>query len=371
VRLVSFERSAGRRGEGTSRRRADEPEAWGGDATLGFDPMEKGRPGARRLGALVAAGPAADHVVDLNRALAMKLALDDVGAPEACADSRLPADALAFLRHGDQALAAAREALAFVDEVLERYDPPDLSRAGVLEPRGAARLCAPVPRPGKILAVARNYPAHAAESRGAPPSEPVLFLKAGSAVIGPGDDIPLPAVSREVDYEGELAVVIGRYARELGEADALDCVAGYTAANDVSARDWQGVRGQHFIGKSCDGFAPLGPVLVTRDEIEDVQSLTLETRLSGEVVQAALTKEMTFPVARLVAFASRLMTLEPGDVLLTGTPAGVGRSRRPPRYLREGDVVEVTLERIGTLRNHVVGPRTPGRRSPGWNAAGG
>jgi len=353
VRLTSFERAAGRR--------RDEPEAWVGDATLAFDPIEAGRPGARRLGALPAFGPAAEHVVDLNRALAMKLALDDVGAPEASADSRLPADALAFLRRGDDALAAAREALAFVDEVLRRYDPPDLARAGVLEPRGAVRLCAPVPRPGKIVAVARNYPDHAAESGGDAPTEPVLFLKASSAVVGPGDDIPLPAASREVDYEGELAAVIGCFTRDVDEADALACVAGYTAANDVSARDFQGVRGQHFIGKSCDGFAPLGPVLVTRDEIDDVQGLALETRLSGEVVQSALTKEMTFPVARLVSFASRLMTLEPGDVILTGTPAGVGRSRRPPRFLREGDVVEVTLERIGTLRNHVVAPRNPSR----------
>ena len=185
----------------------------------------------------------------------------------------------------------------------------------------------------------------------------MLFLKAPSAVVGPGDEILLPEASREVDYEGELAVVIGAAAREVAEADALDVVAGYTAANDVSARDWQGVRGQHFIGKSCDTFAPLGPVLVTRDEIDDVQDLGLETTLSGETVQSARTKEMTFPVARLVAFASHLMTLEPGDVLLTGTPAGVGRSRRPPRFLRDGDVVEVTLERIGTLRNHVRAAR--------------
>lgn len=361
---MSFERAAAAPAGRASRRLGDEPEAWGGDAALGFDPMETGRPGARRLGALSGQGPLADHVVDLNRALAMKLALDDVGAPEASADSRLPADALAFLRRGDDALAAAREALAFVDEVLHRYDPPDLARAGVLEPRTAVRLCAPVPRPGKIVAIARNYPAHARESGDEPPTEPVLFLKASSAVIGPGDEIPLPAVSREVDYEGELAAVIGHVAREVDEADALACVAGYTAANDVSARDWQSVRGQHFIGKSCDGFAPLGPVLVTRDEINDVQSLALETRLSGEVVQSAVTKEMTFPVSRIVAFASRLMTLEPGDVILTGTPAGVGRSQHPPRFLREGDVVEVTIERIGTLRNHVVAPRRPSPRRP-------
>jgi len=348
MRLVTFERG----GRGRTHGEGD-PAAWSGDA-LGFDPLEAGPPGARRLGACPSDGPCAGHVVDLNRALVMKLALDDHGAPEAEADALLPSDLRAFLARGGDALAAAREALDFVAEVLGRYDPPDLSRASVLAPTASVRLCAPVPRPGKIVAVARNYPAHAAESQDRPPSEPVLFLKAPSAVIGPGDDVVLPRASREVDYEGELAVVMGRAAREVSEADALDFVAGYTAANDVTARDWQNVRGQHFIGKSCDTFAPLGPVLVTRDEIADVQDLGIETILSGEVVQSARTKEMSFPVARLVAFASRLMTLEPGDVLLTGTPAGVGRSRRPPRFLREGDVVEVRIERIGSLRNHVV-----------------
>jgi len=350
VKLVCFERRAHRTGRGTERG------AWGGDAALGFDPVESGRPGARRLGVVVAEGPAAGHVVDLNRALAMKLALDDVGAPEAYADSLLPSDTVRFLRRGDDALAAADQALTFVADVLQRYDPPDLQHAGVLEPSTEVRVCAPVTRPGKIVAVARNYPSHSLESGGPAPTEPVLFLKAASAIAGPGDEIALPRASRDVDYEGELAAVIGRTAHEVGDDEALDFVAGYTVANDVSARDFQGVRGQHFIGKSCDGFAPLGPVLVTRDEIDDVQDLGLETRLSGEIVQAARTKEMTFPVARLVAFASRLMTLEPGDVLLTGTPAGVGRHRQPPRFLREGDVVEVTIERIGTLRNHVVGP---------------
>lgn len=348
VRLVTFER-----GE----RRAGDPSGQTAEAALGFDALEAGRPGARRLGACPDAGPCAGHVVDLNRALAMKLAQDDHGAPEAEADSMIPADVLGFLRRGDDAFVAAREALAFVDDALHRYDPPDLARAGVLESPRNVRLCAPVPRPGKIVAVARNYAAHAAEAGSEPPSEPVLFLKAPSAVVGPDDEIVLPHASREVDYEGELAVVIGARLRNVDESHALAGVAGYTAANDVSARDYQGVRGQHFIGKSCDSFAPLGPVLVTPAELPDPQALSLGTRLSGESVQSASTKEMIFPVARLIAFASRLMTLEPGDVLLTGTPAGVGRSRTPPRYLREGDVVEVSIERIGTLRNHVVRQR--------------
>jgi 2-keto-4-pentenoate hydratase/2-oxohepta-3-ene-1,7-dioic acid hydratase in catechol pathway len=216
------------------------------------------------------------------------------------------------------------------------------------------RLGAPVPKPGKIVAVARNYAAHAAERGAETPEEPVLFVKASSAVIGPGEDILLPAASERVDYEGELAVVIGRIAREVPVESALDYVAGYTVANDVTARDFQNTRGQRFLGKSCDTFAPMGPVLVTRDEIDDPQKLRLETRLDGEVVQSASTGEMVFTVAEVIAFATRLMTLHPGDVLLTGTPSGVGAAAEPPRFLRDGDVVDVEIEGIGRLRNHVA-----------------
>ena len=313
----------------------------------------RARPGCLRLGALLPLGPQAGDVVDLNRALAVRLALDDVGAPEAAADALLPSEPLAFLRRFEGSIAEARRALDFVLESLGRWDAPDLARAEVVLPRRQVRLAAPVPRPGKILAVARNYGAHAAERGAAAPEEPVLFLKASSAVIGPEDDVVLPRASEAVDYEGELALVIGRRARHLPAERALDCVAGYTVANDVSARDFQNVRGQHFVGKSCDTFAPLGPALVTADEIPDPQDLALHTRVSGELMQSARTKEMIFPLAAILAFASRLMTLEPGDVVLTGTPAGVGAGRRPPRWLREGDVVEVEIERLGRLRNRV------------------
>ncbi len=328
-----------------------------GSAALGMESLESVWPGSRRLGAVLPPGPHAGDIVDLNRALAIKLAFDDAGAPEAEADSLLPPTALEFLRCFDRALEAAHTALEWVLEALGRYDGPDLLRAGVVEPRRRVGLCAPVPRPGKIVAVARNYPAHASESGAAPGEEPILFLKAPSAVIGPDDEIVIPAAVEQADYEGELAVVIGRRARGVSASEALAYVAGFTAANDVSARDFQNVRGQHFAGKSCDTFAPLGPVLVTADEIPDPQDLGLRTVLSGEVVQSARTKEMTFSVAQIIAFASSLMTLEPGDVILTGTPAGVGAARKPPRFLREGDVVDVEVERIGRLRNYVRGQR--------------
>jgi 2-keto-4-pentenoate hydratase/2-oxohepta-3-ene-1,7-dioic acid hydratase in catechol pathway len=347
MQLVSFERRE-------SESAVDRPDVAQRSATLGFESLGATRPGTRRLGAVLLAGPHAGSIVDLNRGLAIRLAGEDVGAPETEADSLLPSDMHAFLRRGPAALATARAALEFVADAVERYDAPDLLRAGVVEPRRRVRLSAPVPHPRKIVAVARNYPAHVRE-RGdaAPPSEPVLFLKAPSAVIGPDDEILIPAATARVDWEGELAVVIGSPARGVSAQDALACVAGYTVANDVSARDFQGERGQHFIGKSCDSFAPLGPALITADEIPDPQDLGIRTLVSGELMQAARTKEMLFGIAEIIAFVSRLMTLEPGDVLLTGTPAGVGASRTPPRWLRDGDVVEVEIERVGRLRNYV------------------
>jgi acylpyruvate hydrolase len=352
MHLVTFERHSP--GDDP---RSGEVEHSMGDLGLGFEAFEFTTPGAHRLGALIQLGPHAGAVVDLNRALAIKLADKDVGAPEAEADSLLPSDMLEFLRDGARALEAARDAFAFAVDAVERYDAPDLERAGVVEPRRSVRLCAPVPRPGKIIGVARNYPIHAAE-RGdeAPPGEPVLFLKAPTAVIGPEDDIVLPPASSEVDYEGELAVVIGRRARDLPPEEALEYVAGYCVANDVSARDFQEKRGQCFIGKSCDTFAPLGPTLVTADEVPDPQALAIRTVVSGEVLQSGHTKEMIFPIPELLAFASRLMTLEPGDVVLTGTPAGVGASRTPPRWLRDGDIVEVAIETLGRLHNHTKRP---------------
>jgi 2-keto-4-pentenoate hydratase/2-oxohepta-3-ene-1,7-dioic acid hydratase in catechol pathway len=314
--------------------------------------------GARRLGALIPAGPDAGSIVDLSRALAVKLALEDAGAPEAEAESLIPADPIAFLAHGPSALAAARGALEFVRDALERYDAPDLRAAGIVLQRTSVRLHAPVTRPGKIVGVARNYPDHARE-RGdaAPPEEPVLFIKASSAVIGPEDEIVLPRAVQQADYEGELAVVIGQPAHRVDAEAAAAAIAGYCAANDVTARDYQGVRGQRFLGKSCDTFAPLGPALVTADEVPDPQDLGLVTRLSGEVVQSARTKDMHFPVALIIAFASRLMRLEPGDVILTGTPGGVGAARSPARWLRDGDVVEVEVERVGRLTNYVRAER--------------
>jgi len=343
MRIVCFERLE-RAGDDASRLRS----------ATGVDLEEPVGRGSHRLGALVDTGPDAGAVVDLNLALALDRALGDAPAPEAEADSLIPADPIAFLERGALSLEAARTALEFAKRSLDRYDAPDLRAAGIVSARRDVRLHAPIPRPGKLIGVARNYPAHARE-RGDPasPEEPVLFIKASSAVIGPNDDIVVPRAVTQPDYEGELGVVIGRRAESVPVEEALSRVAGYCVANDVSARDFQGQRGQRFLGKSCDTFAPLGPAIVTTDEVPDPRDLSLVTRLSGEVVQQARTKEMHFGVEEIIAFASRLMRLDPGDVILTGTPSGVGAARDPARWLRDGDVVEVEIERIGRLVNYV------------------
>ena len=220
-----------------------------------------------------------------------------------------------------------------------------------------AKLLAPV-EPAAILCIGLNYRAHAAETGAKIPDYPVLFMKNPAALAHPGDPIVIPLCCQEplqVDYEVELAVVIGRTARDVRASDALKHVLGYTIANDVSARHWQkqGGGGQWVRGKSFDTFCPLGPELVTADEIPDPQALRLQCRLNGRVMQDSTTADMIFPVARLIEFLSSGTTLLPGTVILTGTPSGVGMSRQPPVYLKAGDVLELTIDRLGTLVNRV------------------
>jgi 2,4-didehydro-3-deoxy-L-rhamnonate hydrolase len=220
-------------------------------------------------------------------------------------------------------------------------------------PLAEVELRAPVRRPGKIVAIGLNYRAHAAESEEPVPEEPILFAKFANSVIGPGEAILIPAATESADYEAELAVVIGRTTREVDVADALAHVAGYTCANDVSARDLQLRVSQWTRGKAVDTFLPMGPWLVTADEIPDPDHLAIRCLLNGEVMQDSNTDQMVFGVAELVSFISQTMTLEPGDVISTGTPPGVGFLRDPPRLLKEGDEVTVELEGIGALTNPV------------------
>ena len=216
-----------------------------------------------------------------------------------------------------------------------------------------ARLLAPVPRPGKLIAIGLNYRDHAAESNMPIPERPVVFSKFTTSVIAPNESIVLPPTSRQVDYEAELAVVMGRRAKNVSRDRALDYVLGYTIINDVSARDFQFVDGQWQRGKSCDTFAPVGEAIVTTDEVPDPHKLSIKLRLNGQTMQDSNTDQLIFGVPELVAFLSETITLEPGDVIATGTPPGVGFARKPPVFLKHGDVVEVEIERLGVLRSPV------------------
>jgi 2-keto-4-pentenoate hydratase/2-oxohepta-3-ene-1,7-dioic acid hydratase in catechol pathway len=207
-----------------------------------------------------------------------------------------------------------------------------------------------------VWAVGINYRDHAAETGHDLPPAPTLFAKAPGSVIGPDAPIVIPRHVTQPDYEGELAVVIGTRARDVARADALEYVAGLTIAHDVSARDHQFTTGQFTWSKSFDTFCPLGPEVVSLDEVDLAAGLSLETRVNGEVMQSANTSELVFDVPALIAWISQGLTLEPGDVILTGTPSGVGAARTPPRWLVDGDIVEISIGGLGTLRNPVVRP---------------
>jgi 2-keto-4-pentenoate hydratase/2-oxohepta-3-ene-1,7-dioic acid hydratase in catechol pathway len=260
-----------------------------------------------------------------------------------------PDDMLAFIEQGAPALNAAR--------ALADRSGSD-ARAGVAV--SSVRLLAPIPRPRRnVVCVGLNYAEHVAESKSVvgadAPKYPVFFTKPPSTVIGPGDEIPWHGkVSTAIDWEVELAVIIGREGRDIAESGAMEYVFGHTVANDVTARDLQQRHGQWFKGKGLDGFCPLGPVVVTADEIGDPHALDIALRVNGVEKQRSNTRHLIFNIPRLIAEWSAGMTLYPGDILLTGTPSGVGVGRTPPEFLKPGDVVEAEIPAIGVLRN-VVG----------------
>lgn len=239
-----------------------------------------------------------------------------------------------------------------VREVLA--DGVDLDSSGIRVDTGDISVLAPVSNPSKIIAVGLNYRAHADESQMETPPAPLLFAKTPNSILGPDADISVTVGSTtQLDFEGEMAAIIGRHASQVSAAGALDHVFGYTVSNDVSARDAQFADGQWTRGKSFDGFCPLGPWLVTADELGDPQNLDLHTVVNGVEQQHAGTSAMIFPVAELISYISQTITLVPGDVILTGTPEGVGFAQDPPTYLRDGDEVTVSIEAIGTLRNRI------------------
>jgi 2-keto-4-pentenoate hydratase/2-oxohepta-3-ene-1,7-dioic acid hydratase in catechol pathway len=213
---------------------------------------------------------------------------------------------------------------------------------------------APVPRPGKIICIGLNYRDHAAESNMPIPQKPVVFSKFSTAVIGPGEPVVLPSTSQQVDYEAELAVVIGRLGKFISADRAYDYVLGYTAFNDVTARDFQFGDGQWQRGKSCDTFAPMGQTLVTADEVPDPHKLSIKLTLNGEIMQNSNTDQLIFGIPALIEFISQTILLEPGDVIATGTPAGVGFARKPPVFLKPGDRMEVMIEGVDGVGNPVI-----------------
>ena len=230
----------------------------------------------------------------------------------------------------------------------------DAREQGWLVRREDAYWNAPVPRPGKVLCIGLNYRDHAAESNMPIPEKPVLFSKFSTCLIAPGEPVVIPSTSKQVDYEAELAVVIGRRAKHVAADRAYDYVLGYTALNDVTARDFQFSDGQWQRGKSCDTFAPMGQTIITTDVITDPHKLSIKLTLNGKVMQDSNTSQLIFGVPALIEFITQSITLEPGDVIATGTPAGVGFARKPQVFLQPGDQMEVLIEGMGGLGNPVV-----------------
>jgi 2-keto-4-pentenoate hydratase/2-oxohepta-3-ene-1,7-dioic acid hydratase in catechol pathway len=256
------------------------------------------------------------------------------------AEPRLPAEMSLLLEAGESALDLARVAVAAADPT-------------VLLPESSVTLLAPILRPGKIICIGYNYLGHDAAGAVGLPEFPDVFVKTANTIVGPDAAIRLPRVSKEVDYEAELAVVIGRRAHDVAESAALDHVAGYTMFNDVSARDYQGRGSQWLLGKSFDTFGPLGPAIVTSDEVPDLHDIDVELTVNGVTTQRASTRDMIFRIPYLVSYVSQVMTLDPGDIIATGTPAKLPEAARDQVFLKHGDVVVITIGNLGTLRNRV------------------
>jgi acylpyruvate hydrolase len=299
--------------------------------------------GETRLGAVVGA-----KVIDLNRA--HRALLEEQGEPraKALADAIVPPDMLEFLQGEARSMKAAEEAVAFA-----------LARpaSGLVKDLARVRLKAPVPRPTKLTLMALNYRAHAAEMLAQVPPIPTLFAAYPSAVIGPDDPIVIPTGTDMPDYEAELGVVIGKRGKRVSSGQAMDYVAGYVIVNDVTARDWQERTSQFLPGKTPDTFKAMGPYLVTRDEVPDSHRLDIRLWVNNELRQESNTALQVFKVPEVIAYMSTIWTLEPGDVLSTGTPPGVGHARTPPAYLKPGDRVRIEVSGLGVLENPVSGER--------------
>ncbi len=266
-----------------------------------------------------------------------------------------PRTVLEIVQGGDAIRALTREAWEYGQRLVGQQAAEDLAQRRLAYPLKRVRVLAPIPAPARnIFCLGRNYADHAAERGAAAPEHPVYFTKPATAVVGPGDDVVHHAITKELDYEVELAVVIGAGGRDIARADALRHVFGYTVINDVTARDLQKRHQQWFKGKSLDTFCPMGPVLVTADELPDPQALAISLRVNGQLRQSSHTSKMIFPVAQCIEVLSQAMTLLPGDIIATGTPEGVGAASG--NFLKAGDRVEAEVEHVGILPSKVVRP---------------
>ncbi|WP_159887790.1 fumarylacetoacetate hydrolase family protein [Paenibacillus puerhi] len=298
--------------------------------------------GITRIGCLVQ-----EHIVDLHLAYRAMLESEGVIRAAQIAEAYIPSEMTAFLQGGAQSMELAKRAVDYAT-----------SHTGTLPYKlkysvADVKLEAPVTKPGKMICVGHNYREHILEMGRELPPVPVIFAKFSNTVIGPQDDIPFFPISEQLDYEAEFAFLIGKRARHVSQADALDYVAGYTIVNDVTYRDIQRRTIQWLQGKTVEGSAPMGPWLVTSDELADPSGLEVVLTVNGEERQRSNTANLVFSVSFLVEFLSNLMTLEPGDVILTGTPGGVGVAREPQVFLQHDDIVRIEIDRIGVLENKV------------------
>ena len=303
--------------------------------------------GEERIGALEN-----DTLVDLNLAHELRMsewAESGKGMPKA-----FPQRMIDFLESEEETKQYTSDLIAHLRGLLKERQR-ELEKQRVLRNIHDVHLLPPIPAPPKIICLGLNYTDHAEEAHVPIPREPILFSKPSTAIIGPDDSIVYPRISSQVDYEIELAVVMGKRGRNISESDAFDYIAGYTVFNDISARDLQFADKQWFRGKSFDTFAPTGPCLVLTDQVPDPHCLRMELRVNGERRQNGTTGNMIFRIPQLITFISRVMTLQPGDVIATGTPAGVGFYAKPEkRLLRPGDLIEAEIEGVGVLKNRVV-----------------
>lgn len=298
--------------------------------------------GATRSGAIVG-----EKIIDLNYAFQAFLKAKGKYRYKEIAHAYVPDNTDELYQGGKESIQLAQTGIDFILENPDSFDKKAIYN------RNEVKIEAPVRNPGKIICVGHNYREHILEMGRELPSYPVIFAKFANTILGPEDDIPFYPISKQLDYEAEFTFVIGKKARNVSEEEALNYVAGYTITNDVTYRDIQRRTIQWLQGKTVDGTAPMGPYLVTSDELSDPSGLDIVLKVNDEVRQQTNTSNQVFDTKKLVSFLSSLMTLEPGDVVLTGTPGGVGVAMDPPQFLKDGDVVTIEIDKIGVLENKV------------------